>query len=232
MGRLRPVPVPVTTCMRDASATWPTLRVVASTDALQRRRPCINRAAMARRASSGTGLPGDTGQYVDPRAPVWPPQEQRRWGQWWRVLVVKNHKRRAELLPPLFGTEKSGARYDRGTWQYWVLRFPLAIFAGGVFLGHELRHALVWQLVVTFAFGLDVALTSKRRPGSWERQFSALMAVSVLPAVLAFGFMQLLFGNRLLGACCIGVFLCTAGYRQIANRVGRRIAERAELDLA
>ena len=181
---------------------------------------------MARRASSGTGLPGDTGQYVDLRAAVWPAQEQRGWGQWRRVLVVKNHKRQSELLPPLFGTEKSGARYDRGTWQYWVLRFPLAILAGGMFLGHELRHALAWQLVVAFAFGLDVALTSKRRPGSRTQQSSALMAASVVPAVLTFGFMQLLFGNRLLGACCMGVSLCTAGYRQIVYRVGRRIANR------
>jgi hypothetical protein len=129
----------------------------------------MTRLAMARRVTSGTGLPGDTGQYVAVSTVAWPLDEPRGLVKWRRSLRLVGKRRDAELLPPLFGTAKSRARYDRGTWQYWVVRLPLSVAPASIF-GHELRHNTGLLVVVCLVAGIDMTLGDKRQPGSSTRQ--------------------------------------------------------------
>jgi hypothetical protein len=146
--------------------------------------------------------------------------------KWRRSLRLRGKRQGAELLPPLFGTAKSGARYDRGTWQYWVVRLPLGIASSGVIFGHELRHNLALLLPACLAAGIDMALGQKRQPVSWTQQCAGRAVTVVAYAAAMFGFEQFLFGDRVLGACLFGASLAWG----LCSRLANRLAARADRD--
>jgi hypothetical protein len=184
--------------------------------------------AMARRVTSGTGLPGDTGQYVAVSTAVWPLEDPRGSRKWRGSLKLRLKRGNAELLPPLFGSEKSGARYDRGTWQYWVVRLPLGIVAPALIFGPELKHHMAWLIPACLAGGIDTALGEKRRPGPRTRQCASAAVTSITFAAGMFGFAEILVGHRVLGGLCLAVAVAWGGCR----RLGERLVDRGSDDPA
>jgi hypothetical protein len=145
--------------------------------------------------------------------------------KWRRSLRLRGKRQDPELLPPLFGTAKSGARFDRGTWEYWVVRLPLSAAAALIF-SHELRHDTVLLVVVCLAAGIDMALGAKRQPGSWTRQCAGGAVTAITYGGAMLGFEQLLVGDRVLGACLFGASLAWG----LCSRLANRLADHADRD--
>lgn len=149
---------------------------------------------------------------------------------------VRIERRKALLLPALFGAEASGARYNRGTWQFWMVHLLLSpLFASLVFSHEARRHVAVLGLV-GFAVGLDAALTEKRRPGSFVRQGGRMLVTAGVGALAVIGIAQILRGHHwLVAGCCIVFGVAVLAYRWAANRLADRALEehpRGEMTLS
>ena len=161
---------------------------------------------------------------------VWPAPKPRSWSSWRGARKARIERRKALLLPPLFGSGKSGARYDRGTWQFWVVHLPLSpLFASVVFSHQARRHVAVLGLV-GFAAGLDAALTEKRRPGSFARQAGRMLVTAGVGALAVIGIGQIVHGHHwLVGGGCIVFGVAALAYRWVANRLADRSLDEHQL---
>lgn len=70
--------------------------------------------------SRGSGLPGDTGQYLPSSLGASLIHVESE--PFWRRLKAQSAARKQlEREPPLFGPSRSGARYTTDSWQWWLM---------------------------------------------------------------------------------------------------------------
>lgn len=165
----------------------------------------------------------------------WPTPEPRGWERWRSARQTRKRRRKAErerrdaaTLPPLFGSEKSGARFPRGTWQYWAARllllaWPLTILAVA---GRELKHDVAWVALVSLPLGIELALGERRPREPWWRQGGHVAATAIGVTAGETGAAELLLSHWLIGAVALGGSLAFAVYQRLAKRaLDRRLEE-------